>query len=103
MHHIVRPLPTQFRPTVHRPLSCIKTFRRTGVDDLFDLQQDAGWEDLEVPQRFCVEVGRPRADHPSVMDQLALERRKVGRGRRDPSIQAVGPVRGIQGVETCPA
>ena len=56
-------------------------FRRTGVGNLFELQQERGWEDLEVPQRFYVEVGTPKADRSSVMDRLELARKKDVRGR----------------------
>ena len=74
-------------------------FRRTGVGDLFDLQQEGGWEDLEVPQRFYVEVGTPKADRASVMDRLELARKKDVRGRKSATIQVVAPVQGIQEVE----
>jgi integrase len=76
------------------------TFRRTGVGDRFDLQQGGGWEDLEVPQRFYVEVGTPKADRASVMDRLELERKKDARGRKSATIQVVAPVQGSQVVES---
>jgi integrase len=56
-------------------------FRRTGTGDLFELQQLGGWEDLDVPQRFYVDVGPPQAGQPSVMDRWTVERKKTTRGR----------------------
>jgi integrase len=52
-------------------------FRRTGVGDPFDLRQAGGWDDLEVPQRFYVEVGTPKAVRASVMDRLELARKRM--------------------------
>jgi len=66
-----------------------------GVGDLYDLQQEGGWEDLSVPQRFYVDVEAPRPGRSSVMDRWEVERRKRERGR---PIQAVGPVQAIQAV-----
>jgi integrase len=40
-------------------------YRRMGVGDLFDLQQEGGWEDPEVPQRFYVAMD-PVPDQPPV-------------------------------------
>lgn len=71
-------------------------YRKMGVGDLYDLQLEGGWEDLSVPQRFYVEVGRAAPDHPSVMDRWEVERKKSQRGRPGRSIQVVEPVQGIQ-------
>ena len=75
-------------------------FRRTGVGDLFDLQQEGGWEYLEVPQRFYVEVATPTPDRASVMDRLELARKKDARGPKPANIQVVTPVQGLQAIET---
>ena len=89
-----KPAAHQFRRT------WATNFRRTGVGDLFGLQQEGGWEDLEVPQRFYVEVGGPKANRASVMDRLELERKKDVRGRKPANIQVVAPVQGVQVVES---
>jgi integrase/recombinase XerD len=70
-------------------------YRRMGVGDLYDLQQEGGWEDLSIPQRFYIEVDEPREGRVSVMDRWELERRKRERGR---PIQAVAPVQVVQAV-----
>lgn len=59
-------------------------YRKHGVGDLYDLQLEGGWEDLEVPQRFYVDVERPRAERASVMDRWETDRRKRERGERAP-------------------
>jgi hypothetical protein len=51
-------------------------FRRTGTGDLFELQQLAGWEDLDVPRRFYVDVGPPQAGQTSVRDRWTVERKR---------------------------
>ncbi len=53
------------------PRTWATNFRKKGVSDLFDLQQEGGWEDLEVPQRFYVDVdgARPGIRHGPLGDQ----------------------------------
>ncbi|MPZ14117.1 MAG: tyrosine-type recombinase/integrase [Chloroflexi bacterium] len=44
-------------------------FRRLGVGDLYDLPREGGWEDLEVPQRFYLDVEETDGRGASVMDR----------------------------------
>jgi integrase/recombinase XerD len=79
-------------------------FRRMGVGDLYDLQREGGWEDLEVPQRFYVDLEDSGRERASVMDLWETERRKRERVLNRPvqvvaPIQKVGPVQGVQVVE----
>ena len=76
--------------------------RKHQVGDLFSLQQEGGWEDLEVPQRFYVDTSLPRENRASVMDHLALEQRKDALTRRKAPIQMVEAVQQVQVVETRP-
>lgn len=77
-------------------------YRKHQVGDLFSLQQEGGWEDLEVPQRFYVDTSLPRENRASVMDHLELEQRKDNRTRRKAPIQMVEAVQQVQVVETRP-
>jgi hypothetical protein len=65
--------------------------RRTGGGDLYDLQQEGGWEDLSVPQRFYVDVDGHKAGRASVMDRWELESRKRERGANLRPVQVRGP------------
>jgi len=56
-------------------------FRKMGVGDLYDLQREGGWEDLETPQRFYVDTQSDSPGRSSVLDRWELERRKRQRGR----------------------
>jgi hypothetical protein len=80
----------QFRPI------WATNYRKHQVGDLFSLQQEGGWEDLEVPQRFYVDTSLPRENRASVMDHLELEQRKDARTRRKAPIQVVAPVQGFR-------
>lgn len=66
-------------------------YRKMGVGDLYDLQQEGGWEDLEVPQRFYVDLNGDRPGRPSVMDRWETQQRKQSR-----AIQVREVVQGIQ-------
>jgi site-specific recombinase XerD len=75
-------------------------FRLMGIGDLYDLQREGGWEDLEVPRRFYVEVG-PAKNPASVLDRWEVAQRKRQRGRpvqEVTPIQQVEPVQGVQAV-----
>jgi hypothetical protein len=70
------------------------------VGDLYDLQREGGWEDLEVPQRFYVDVDDRGERKASVMDRWELDARKRGRSKPvkvgRPPVQEVTPVQMAQ-------
>jgi len=69
-------------------------YRKLGVGDLYDLQQEGGWEDLSVPLRFYVDVGRPAAGRTSVLDLWEQSRVKGKRGQNLKAVQGI-QVRGL--------
>jgi hypothetical protein len=58
-----------------------------------DLQQEGGWEDLSIPQRFYIDLGDGRQNRGSVLDRWEVEQRKRDRGR---PTQVRGSVQAIQ-------
>ena len=59
-------------------------FRRSGVGDLFDLQLEGGWEDLNVPQRFYVDVEAAKAGRTSSWIAGSWSAASGSAGRRPP-------------------